>query len=154
MDLPCPQDLSLLETAMGYTFKDKALLKQALTHKTFAYESASHDAKDNQRFEFLGDSVLGLVTAEWLHNQYPDFSEGEMTRRRALLVNRNNLAARARDIELSKYFFLGKGEEKTGGRDNSSNLASALEAVIAAVYFDGGLEKAAEFIISRIIRQS
>lgn len=142
---------SELEEEIGYCFQDKMLLELALTHTTFAYEAQEKPIRDNQRLEFLGDSVLGMVVAEYLYENYPESSEGEMTQSRAALVNRNSLAMRAKKLNLSVYLLLGKGEKKLGGRRNFTNLAGALEAVIGAIYLDAGLEQARRFIIEKIV---
>jgi ribonuclease-3 len=144
-------DLTSLEQQLGYHFKDKNLLLQALTHTTFAYESQQENLSDNQRLEFLGDSILTMVTAEYLYKKYPECSEGELTHRRALVVNRGNLAKKAKEINLSQYLLLGKGEEKLGGRENSTNLSCALEAIIGAIYLDAGFKQAQRFIRQMII---
>jgi ribonuclease-3 len=145
-------DLESLQNTIGYQFRDKDLIREALTHRSFAYEAQDRAVRDNGRLEFLGDSVLGMVIAEYLHTNEPAFSEGELTRHRSLLVNRNNLCRKAQEMNLSQHLFLGKGEEKTGGRKNSTNLAGALEAVIGAVYLDGGLEEARRFIMEGLFK--
>lgn len=141
----------ILQETLGYHFQDTKLLLQAFVHTTFAYECSREEIFDNQRLEFLGDSILGMLAAEYLYKKYPGFSEGELTRRRSLLVNNNNLVKKAREMKLSQYLFLGKGEEKIGGRGNDTNLSGALEAVIGAIYLDGGHEKAKEFIMKKVI---
>ena len=145
--------LTILEGILNYHFRDKSLLILALAHSTFAYESQEKEIFDNQRLEFLGDSILGMVVAEHLYTKYPNFAEGELTRRRSLLVNKNNLARKAKEINISQYLLLGKGEEKRGGRENLANLSAALEAVIGAIYLDGGFEEAREFIMNKIVTE-
>jgi len=144
-------DLSSLQETLGYHFKDAALLRQALTHSSFAYESKDKGTLDNNRLEFLGDSILGMVVAGHLYGNHPDLPEGELTRLRSLIVNRESLCKKAKAIALGQYLFLGKGEEKTLGRENATNLAGSLEAVIAAIYADGGFEAARQFIVGKII---
>lgn len=144
-------DLTSFERGLGYHFKDERLLFQALTHTTFAYESQQENFSDNQRLEFLGDSVLTMVVAGYLYKKYPEYSEGELTRRRALLVNRDNLTKKAKELNLSQYLLLGKGEEKLGGRENSTNLSCALEAIIGAIYLDGGFKQAYKFIMQIVM---
>ncbi|MDI6758140.1 MAG: ribonuclease III domain-containing protein [Candidatus Omnitrophota bacterium] len=139
-------DLAALEQTLNYQFKDKNLLLQALTHTTFAYESQKENLNDNQRLEFLGDSILTMITADYLYKKHPECAEGELTHRRSLLVNRDNFAKKAKEVNLSQYLLLGKGEEKLGGRENSTNLSCALEAIIGAVYLDGGFEQAYKFV--------
>ena len=143
-------DLKLLQEKIGYLFKDESILNQAVTHSSYAYESRQKDITDNGRLEFFGDSVLGFVISEYLLKGSPGMSEGDLTRQRALIVNRDSLSKRARELDMPQYLLLGRGEEKTGGRQNATNLAGVLEALIAAVYFDGGLEEARRFI-TRVI---
>jgi len=145
-DASATSDRSTLESALGYRFERPELLTHALTHRSLAYEQAmdsSHDAAlvdrtDNERLEFLGDAVLGLVVAEGLFQSHPDWSEGELTRLRAQLVSRRNMALVAQAIGLGEHLLLGKGEERSGGRKKSAILANAMEAVIAAMYLDAG----------------
>jgi len=142
--------LIALQENLGYRFQNKDFLIQAFTHATFAYEHQQEEVYDNRRLEFLGDSILGFVVAEYLYEEYPNFSEGELTRRRSLLVNNNNLVEKANKMDLSRYLFLGKGEEKIGGRRNCANLSGSLEAVIGAIYLDGGYAGAKKFILEKI----
>ena len=139
----------------GYAFKDPALLTLALTHSSLAYESnpdRPHDpANDNEQLEFIGDAVLGLIVAEALYRRFPSSGEGELTRMRASLVSSRNLAEIAQRIQLGPMLRLGRGEEHSGGQRKPALLANALEAVIAALYLDGGLEPAREFIQRSII---
>lgn len=139
-----------LERAIGYIFKDKAPLRNALTHSSFANENRGSDCPDNERLEFLGDSILGFVVADYLFHHYKDRLEGDLTRIRADLVCEGNLAKAARSIRLGEYLLLGHGEEHNGGRDRDSILADATESVLAAAYLDGGFE-AARGIIERLI---
>ena len=134
-----------LEAALGYTFKDRSLLTLALTHSSYSNEQG--DRRDNERLEFLGDSVLGFITAEYLFRTYGGEPEGELTRRRANAVCEKTLAEFARRIDLGSYLRLGKGELRTGGADRPSILSDAFESVIAAIYLDGGLEAARRFVL-------
>ncbi|MCM8773752.1 MAG: hypothetical protein NC820_03330 [Candidatus Omnitrophica bacterium] len=143
--------LNSLESNLGYYFNNKSLLLQAITHKTFAYESLKFDVRDNQRLEFLGDSVLNLAIADHLYSSYPYLSEGDMTRKRSLLVNKQFLADKTKEVGIAQYLLLGKGEEKLGGRYNPTNLSSALEAIIGAIYLDGGWEEAKKFILNKLV---
>lgn len=143
--------LSDFEQLIGYSFKDKEILIKTIVHPTFSHENKVDFPFDNQRLEFLGDSVLGLVTAEHLFKKHQDADEGDMTQIRAHFVNKNYLSLKAKEIELDKYILLGKGEEKIGGRANSTNLSGALEALIAAIYVDGGIESARIFVEKFII---
>lgn len=133
-----------LEEVIGYRFQDAGLLKQALSHKSFASESGSGVC--NERLEFLGDSVLAAVVAHQLFTEYPDEPEGDLSKKKSLLVSRSSLAAWAEELGLGTYLYLGVGEETTGGRTRQSLLGNALEALIGAMYLDGGYEAAAVFI--------
>lgn len=138
--------LNELEQRIGYTFKDITLLETALTHSSYANEK--HISREcNERLEFLGDSILGVITAEYFYHNLNNLPEGEMTKRRAACACEDSLFSFAKEIELGKYIFLGKGEENTGGRNRASMLADAFEAVIAAIYLDGGLESARNFVL-------
>ncbi len=135
-----------LEKRIGYEFKNKALLKTALTHSSFANEK-SPAIECNERLEFLGDSVLGVITAEFFYKNYNKFPEGQMTKKRAACACEKSLCCFAKEIKLGDYLLLGKGEENTGGRGRASILADAFEALIAAIYLDGGLAPAREFVL-------
>lgn len=131
-----------LEEKIGYSFSDKVLLKQALTHSSFANEQKINKSGNYERLEFLGDAVLEVVSSEFLFHKYPDVPEGQLTKMRASMVCEPSLAFCARDIELGKYILLGKGEETTGGRDRESITSDVMEALIGAIFLDGGMEKA------------
>ena len=135
-----------LQDKIGYEFKQEKLLRQALTHSSFANEKHLRKHSDNERLEFLGDAVLEIVSSDFLYKAYPDKSEGDLTKLRASLVCEPTLAICTREMELGKYLFLGKGENLTGGRNRNSILSDALEAVIGAIYLDGGFANAKEFI--------
>ena len=135
-----------LEHRMGYRFKDRGLLEHALTHKSRAAEDASGGVVDNESLEFLGDAVLGLAVADMLFHAYPDSNEGQKSKIKASVVSTPALARRAEAMELGAHLLLGRGEEKTGGRFKQALLADAYEALIAAVYLDGGLPAAAAFL--------
>lgn len=135
-----------LETSLDYHFADKALLLEALTHRSYVNESRERGLKDNQRLEFFGDSVLGLLVSRRLMELLPDSGEGNLSRIRASLVDEDTLAGLAGEIRLGEYLRLGRGEDKTGGRSKKSVLADAFEALTAAVYLDGGFDVAAAFI--------
>lgn len=139
-----------LEGKIGYTFRDRTLLKTALTHSSYANENRG-GLSSNERLEFLGDSVLGMTVAECLYRRYPGMAEGRMTRLRAGLVCEQNLTRVAQELGLGGYIRLGRGEEHSGGRSRQSILADAVEAVIAALYLDGGMETARAFITERIL---
>ena len=142
--------LMKLEQGLGYTFRNKALLENALTHSSYANENRERHLPDNERLEFLGDSILGFVVAEYLYRNFPDKPEGELTRIRADLVCERNLAEAAATIELGSYLLLGHGEEQGGGRKRDSIVSDAMESVIAASFMDGGFAAAKE-IIDRLI---
>jgi len=138
-----PAALKLCE-ALGYEFTDKGLLRDALTHSSFKNERPDLAPTDNERLEFLGDAVVGLVVAALLSEQFPDANEGELTQRRADLVSEKGLSTIADSVGLGPAMRLGKGEEKSGGREKSRLLSSALEACIGAIYRDGGVDAAFE----------
>ena len=142
--------LSELEAGLGYTFRDKSILENALTHSSYANENRERGLHDNERLEFLGDSILGFVVADYLYRSFPDKPEGELTRIRADLVCERNLAEAAATIELGSYLLLGHGEEQGGGRKRDSIVSDAMESVIAASFMDGGFAAAKE-IIDRLI---
>ena len=142
--------LTKLEQGLGYTFRNKALLENALTHSSYANENRERHLPDNERLEFLGDSILGFVVAEYLYRNFPDKPEGELTRIRADLVCERNLAEAAATVELGSYLLLGHGEEQGGGRKRDSIVSDAMESVIAASFMDGGFAAAKE-IIDRLI---
>lgn len=138
--------LEELEKRIGYRFRDPMLLKQALTHSSYTNEQKINKYGHYERLEFLGDAVLELVSSDFLYHTYSEEAEGKLTRLRASMVCEPALAFCARDLELGKFMFLGKGEENTGGRERDSITSDVMEAVIGAIYLDGGLEKAGEFI--------
>lgn len=140
-----------LEKTIGYSFRDKQLLVMALSHSSYVNEKRIRRYGDNERLEFLGDAVLEMISSEFLYQNYPDLDEGELTKLRASLVCEPALAHCAREIELEKYLLLGKGEEATGGRKRDSIISDALEAVIGAIYLDGGFTSAKEFILKCVL---
>lgn len=143
-----------LEEKLGYRFKNRSLLTTALTHSSYANENRAKGVVCNERLEFLGDSVLGLVVADYLYQTRSDWPEGELTRFRASLVCEENLDNVAHELNLGSYLLLGKGEEAGGGRTRNSIIADAVEAVLAAIYLDGGIDEARKmvktFILDRI----
>jgi ribonuclease-3 len=139
-------DLSAFQQSLGVSFNQPELLTQALTHSSYANENPSIAPVSNERLEFLGDAVLGLVVGEQLYRDYPELSEGQMTKLRAHLVKQETLAVVAKGIGLGAHLYLGKGEEGSGGSEKPANLARGLEAVIAAVYLDQGAAIAAAFV--------
>ncbi len=143
--------MKTLEEKLGYTFRDPKLLENALTHSSYANENRSKGSESNERLEFLGDSVLGMVVAEYLFRTRTDWPEGELTRFRASLVCEENLVNVAHELDLGSYLLLGKGEEAGGGRTRNSIIADAVEALLAAVYLDGGLSQARQLIQTYIL---
>lgn len=140
------EKLQELETVIHYSFKDKDKLILALTHSSFANEKRIPGRASNERLEFLGDSVLNIVTSEYIYKNFPELPEGEMTKTRAAIVCEASLMKCAGQISLGNYLFLGKGEENTGGRTRISILSDAFEALIGAIYLDGGMAEAKNFI--------
>ncbi|HMF04437.1 MAG TPA: ribonuclease III [Acidimicrobiia bacterium] len=134
-----------LDAALGFKFRDPALIDRALAHRSYCAEHP--DTLSNERLEFLGDAVLGLVVTDYMFGEYPDMPEGELAKLRASVVNSEVLAEVAREVRLGASLRLGKGEEATGGRDKPSILADAMEAVIAAVYLDGGWDAARKLVL-------
>ena len=142
--------LEKLQQSVGYKFKDERLLQRALTHTSYANECNEGHNKSNERLEFLGDSVFGIITAEHFYLNFKDLPEGELTKLRAATVCENSLSSFARQLGLGEYLLLGKGEMCTGGSDRPSILADAFEALIAAIYLDGGIEEAKKFVLKYV----
>ena len=140
------EQLKEFQKKIGYQFQQEGLLRQALTHSSYANERHMKKHSDNERLEFLGDAVLEVTSSEFLYQKYPDYSEGELTKLRASLVCEPTLAFCTRALNLGDYLFLGKGEDQTGGRKRKSILSDAFEAIIGAIYLDGGFANAKEFI--------
>ena len=145
------EKLKEFQKKIGYQFKNEGLLRQALTHSSYANEHHMKKRSDNERLEFLGDAVLEIVTSEHLYKLYPDYPEGELTRLRASIVCEQTLAFCTRALKLGDHLFLGKGEDLTGGRKRKSVLSDAFEAVIGAIYLDGGFANAKEFILNHVL---
>ena len=139
-------DIAKFEEIIGYTFKDKQLIRQAFSHSSYANEN-KHPNGSNERLEFLGDSVLSIVVSDYLYKHLTSVAEGDLTKLRASLVCEKSLHIFAKQIDLGDFLLLGKGEENTGGRERPSILADAFEAVIAAIYLDGGMEAARKHIL-------
>ena len=144
-------NLSSLEEGLDYTFKDKSLLKLALTHSSYSNELKLNKYGNYERLEFLGDAVLELTTSKFFYLEYPEKNEGELTRIRSSLVCEMALAFCARQIELQKYILLGKGEEVTGGRNRDSIISDVFEAVLGAIYLDGGFDEADRFVKQHVL---
>ena len=145
------EQIKEFQEKIGYQFQQEGLLRQALTHSSYANEHRMKKLSDNERLEFLGDAVLEIVTSDFLYHEHTDVPEGELTRLRASLVCEPTLAFCAREIELGSFLRLGKGEEMTGGRHRDSVTSDALESVIGAVYLDGGFANAKEFVLKYVL---
>lgn len=148
-----------LELALGHQFTDRELLTRALTHYSHVYESLPAGAprtvlRDNEQFEFLGDAILGFVVSEWLLAEFPEYSEGQLSERKAHLVSASHLVEVARRLNVGAYLFLGRGEEKSGGRQKKGMLADALEALLAAIYLDGGMDPVRKVILACVLHDA
>jgi ribonuclease-3 len=143
-------DLTTLQKAMGVSFNDPSLLEQALVHSSYINENPDFALTSNERLEFLGDAILGFIVAEELYRRFTQLSEGEMTKMRSFLVQRDTLSRIAKNISLGDYLYLGKGEEASGGRRKPANLAGALEAIIAAIFLDQGLAAIRDFVLRSV----
>ena len=146
-------DLAILQQTLGISWDDPSLLAQSLVHSSYINENPDFAPASNERLEFLGDAILDLVIAEKLYQNFPQFNEGEMTKLRSTLVRRDTLARIARALSLGNYLYLGKGEESSGGRHNPTNLAGALESVIAAIFLDQDLATTRDFILRLFDKQ-
>jgi len=140
-------NIQQFEKKIGFNFKNKNLLRQALTHSSYAYENQEEVESDNETLEFLGDSILGLIIADFLYSTYIDSSEGELSKLKSTAASTSSLSSFAKKIKLDKYILLGKGEQKSGGREKKTILAGTFEAVIAAIYLDASLEEARNFLL-------
>ncbi len=154
MKLPA-HNTSLLEEALGHTFQQRELLQQALTHASYAREAesqtAARDHPDNEQMEFLGDAVLSFVVSQELFRRFPEYREGELSKLRAHIVSARRLLRPARELRIGEYLHLGRGEERSGGRNKSALLVDTLEAIIAALFLDAGLAVAHRFILQHIL---
>ena len=145
------EQLKEFQKKIGYQFQQEGLLRQALTHSSYANEHRMKKLSDNERLEFLGDAVLEIVTSDFLYHEHTDVPEGELTRVRASIVCEQTLAFCTRALNLGDYLLLGKGEDQTGGRKRKSILSDAFEAIIGAIYLDGGFANAKEFILKFVL---
>jgi ribonuclease-3 len=148
--VPIRQQFLPLEDRIGYRFRDRGLLEHALTHRSRAHEDITGGVADNESLEFLGDAVLGFIIAEALFREYPDLDEGQKSKIKASLVSATTLALVGERLDLGPFLLLGRGEEKTGGRKKTALLADACEAIIAAVYLDGGMEAARDLVLREV----
>lgn len=145
-------DLALLETAIGITIKDKSLLQNAFIHRSYLNEHRDFPMPSNEKLEFLGDSVLSLITSVYLYKHYPDFKEGDYTEIKASIVKTSSLAAAAKELSLGDYLFLSRGEELGRGRANQNLLADCFEALIAVIFIDQGFDRAYEFVSTHLFK--
>ncbi|MCM1106394.1 MAG: ribonuclease III [Blautia sp.] len=145
------QSIKEFQEVIGYRFQSEGLLRQALTHSSYAHERHMKKLSDNERLEFLGDAVLEIICSDYLYCNYPQLPEGELTKLRASIVCEPTLAQCTRQMDLGRYLLLGRGEDHTGGRSRDSILSDALEAVIGAIYLDGGFANAKEFVLKYIL---
>lgn len=146
--------LSKLKERMGYDFKNEKLLLQALSHSSYTNEVKMRKEESNERLEFLGDAVLELVTSDYVYHAHEDLSEGDLTKLRASIVCEQTLSSCARDLNIGEFLLLGRGEDLSGGRNRGSILSDALEAIIGAIYLDGGFANAKEFIREKILKNA
>ncbi len=153
MHVSFSENLKKIEKSLGYTFKKSSRLKEALTHKSYAHEKQKERLPFNERLEFLGDAVLELIVSEYLYSTYSDYTEADLSKIKAYVVQESSLAETARDLNIGSYLLLGKGEEMTGGREKPSLIADAFESVLAAIYFDGGLKNAKAFVLRHLIHK-
>lgn len=144
----------MLKDKIGYTFQNNVLFRKAMTHSSYANEQRARHLQHNERLEFLGDSVLGFVTADYLYNHYPELPEGELTKLRAAVVCEHALCEVAKELGINEEICLGHGEETGGGRQRPSILADATEALLGAIYLDGGIEPARDFVLSFVPRKA
>lgn len=142
------QNVIVLKDRLGFCWYDENLFRLALTHGSFTYENKYPEIEDNQRLEFLGDAVLELIVSAYLYYKFPGYAEGELTKLRAALVCEPSLVKVARELDLGGCLLMGRGEERSGGRERPSILADAVESLLGAIYLDQGLEKAREFILT------
>lgn len=150
-------DLGELERRIGYAFRQSQLLLRALTHKSRLHQPFADTAtceEDNEQLEFLGDSILGFLVSEWLVRRYPESPEGSLSKRKAHLVSASHLHEAAQALALGGFLLLGRGEERSGGREKKALLADALEAVLAAIYLDGGMEPARQFVETHLLAEA
>lgn len=146
------EELNEFEQNINYKFIDIKLLEKSLTHSSYSNEDKSYNKVNNERLEFLGDAVLSIAVSRYIFDKFPDYPEGDLTKLRSQVVCEDTLSFVASDINLGKYLLLGRGEESSGGRRRKSILADAVEAVIAAIYLDGGYKQAEKFVIDKLTK--
>ena len=146
------KELNKFEEIINYRFNNIEILEKSLTHSSYSNEDKSYSKVNNERLEFLGDAVLSISVSRFIFDQYPDYPEGDLTKLRSQVVCEDTLSLVAENLHIGKFLLLGKGEESSGGRDRKSILADAVEAIIAAIYIDGGYRKAEEFVLSNLTK--
>jgi len=144
------EELQNFQELIGHSFQNVKLLDEALTHKSFLHDKLKESAGHNQRLEFLGDALLGMVISEYLYHKFPHYPEGKLSKMKSMIVSRALLVRKAKEIPLGKYMLLSKGEESTGGRNRTSLLADGFESLIGSIYLDGGLSACRQFILDRL----
>jgi ribonuclease-3 len=148
-------DFAALEPELGYVFRNRLLLTRAITHKSWAFENNQHEAEaNNEQLEFLGDSILGFLVSEHLVAEFPGSPEGCLSQLKAQLVSSVHLYQVARELDLGRYLILGRGEQLNGGRSKKAILANAVEAIIAAIYLDGGVDPVRQFVVDRVVKNT
>jgi len=146
------KELKAFEDIINYKFNNIGTLEKSLTHSSYSNEDKSYSRVNNERLEFLGDAVLSISVSRFIFDQYPDYPEGDLTKLRSQVVCEDTLSLVAENLHIGKFLLLGKGEETSGGRERKSILADAVEAIIAAIYIDGGYKKAEEFVLSNLTK--
>lgn len=144
--------LNAFENIINYKFSNIETLEKSLTHSSYSNEDKSYSKTNNERLEFLGDAVLSITVSRFIFDQYPDYPEGDLTKLRSQVVCEDTLSLVAANLHIGRYLLLGKGEEASGGRERKSILADAVEAIIAAIYIDGGYRKAEEFVLNNLTK--
>ena len=146
------KELNAFENIINYKFNNIETLEKSLTHSSYSNEDKSYSKTNNERLEFLGDAVLSISVSRFIFEQYPDYTEGDLTKLRSQVVCEDTLSLVAANLHIGRFLLLGKGEEASGGRERKSILADAVEAIIAAIYFDGGYKKAEEFVLNNLTK--
>ncbi|MDF2616506.1 MAG: rnc [Sedimentibacter sp.] len=146
------KELNEFEEIIGYSFKDIEILEKSLTHSSYSNEDKSYSKVNNERLEFLGDAVLSITVSRFIFDKFPEYPEGDLTKLRSQVVCEDTLSLVATNLQVGRFLLLGKGEEASGGRERKSILADAVEAIIAAIYIDGGYRKAEEFVLVNLTK--
>ncbi|MFA9423308.1 MAG: ribonuclease III [Sedimentibacter sp.] len=146
------RELNIFENIINYKFSNVETLEKALTHSSYSNEDKSYSKTNNERLEFLGDAVLSISVSRFIFDKFPDYPEGDLTKLRSQVVCEDTLSIVAANLNIGRFLLLGKGEEASGGRERKSILADAVEAIIAAIYFDGGYKKAEEFVLTNLTK--